>query len=286
MTVTADAAAPAPLGADPEVGASVTVGGVATNYHDVGSGPPLLLLHGSGPGVTAWANWRGVVPELAQRFRVIAPDVLGFGRTLPGPGVAYRLDTWAAHLTGFLDALGVETASVVGNSFGGALALRLATAAPQRVDRLVLMGSVGVDFPITPGLEQVWGFTPSMPNMRRLLALFAHDRTRVTDDLAVLRLAAATRPGVHDAFAAMFPPPRQDAVRALAVDEGEIAALPHRTLILHGRDDRVVPLDTSLRLHHLVVRSQLHVFGECGHWVQIERRDGFVRLVTQFLHDA
>lgn len=270
--------------ADPEVGTSVTVAGVTTNYHDVGSGPPLLLLHGSGPGVTAWANWRGVIPDLARRFRVVAPDLLGFGRTLPRHDSTYRLATWVEHLSGFLDALGLPQTSVVGNSFGGALALRLATGQPQRVDRLVLMGSVGVDFPITAGLEQVWGFTPSWANMRRLLDLFAHDRTRVTDDLAELRLAAATRPGVHEAFTAMFPPPRQESVHALATDEQHIAALRHRTLILHGRDDRVIPLDTSLRLHHLIARSQLHVFGECGHWVQIEQHDGFVSLVSEFLN--
>lgn len=270
--------------ADPEVGRSIPIAGVMTNYHDVGSGPPLLLLHGSGPGVTAWANWRGVIPDLAQQFRVIAPDLLGFGRTLPRHDATYRLATWVEHLSGFLDALGLHRTSVVGNSFGGALALRLAVGQPQRVDRLVLMGSVGVDFPITAGLEQVWGFTPSRPNMRRLLDLFAHDRTRVTDDLAELRLAAATRPGVHEAFTAMFPPPRQESVHALATNEQHIAALYHRTLILHGRDDRVIPLDTSLRLHHLITRSQLHVFGECGHWVQIEQHDGFVRLVSEFLN--
>jgi 2-hydroxymuconate-semialdehyde hydrolase len=79
--------------ADPEVGASVPVAGVVTKYHDVGSGPPLLLLHGSGPGVTAWANWRGVIPDLTRQFRVIAPDLLGFGRTLPGHDTTYRLTT-------------------------------------------------------------------------------------------------------------------------------------------------------------------------------------------------
>ena len=271
--------------ADPEIGKSVSAAGAATNYHDVGTGPPLLLLHGSGPDVTAWANWRGVLPDLARQFRVIAPDLRGFGRSLPRQNVDYRLATWAEHLTAFLDALGLQRPSVVGNSFGGALALRLATGQPHRVDRLVLMGSVGVDFPITPGLEQVWGFTPSRENMRRVLDLFAHDRTRVTDDLAELRLAAATCPGVQEAFATMFPPPRQQSVHALAVDEHEIAALPHRTLILHGRDDRVIPLDTSLRLHHLIARSQLHVFGECGHWVQIEQHDRFVALVSQFLRE-
>jgi len=274
----------ATIGADaPEVGWSVSAGGVKTYYHDIGSGPPVLLLHGSGPGVTAQANWRTVIPLLAKNFRVIAPDLLGFGNTVAPEGTRYDLDTWTTHLADFADALGLSRIALVGNSFGGALALKLATDHEERIDRLVLMGSVGIDFPITPGLEQVWGFTPSLKNMRDLLDLFAHDRTRVTDDLAELRLAAATQPGVQDAFAAMFPAPRQARLQDLAVAEQDIASLTRPTLILHGRDDQIIPLETSLRLHHLIRPSQLHVFGECGHWVQIERQDEFASLVTSFL---
>ena len=136
-----------------EVGRTVDVDGVATNYHDYGAGAPVLLVHGSGPGVSAWANWRTVLPALSQRLRVVAPDILGFGYTARPPGTAYGPATWLEHLLGFLDALNLSQVSVVGNSFGGALALRLAAKAPERVDRLVLMGSVGVPFAITPGLE-------------------------------------------------------------------------------------------------------------------------------------
>ncbi len=268
---------------DPEIGRTVDVDGVATNYHDTGDGPVVLLLHGSGPGVSAWANWRGVLPELARRFRVVAPDLLGFGATAAPPGTAYGVASWTRHLTGFCDALGLDRFSVVGNSFGGAMALRLATDQPQRVDKLVLMGSVGVPFPLTLGLDRVWGFTPSFENMRSLLDLFAYDRSRVSDELARVRLAAATPPGAQEAFAALLPPPRQAGVDALAVAEEKIAALRLPTLILHGRDDQVIPLATSLRLHELISPSQLHVFGECGHWVQIEQRDRFVALVTDFL---
>jgi pimeloyl-ACP methyl ester carboxylesterase len=267
----------------PETGRTVTASGVETFYHELGSGPAVLLLHGSGPGVTAQANWAPVAAPLAENFRVIAPDLLGFGGTVAPPPAKYRLDDWAEHLTAFADALDLPSFSLVGNSFGGALALKLATGIPDRTDRLVLMGSVGLDFPVTPGLEQVWGFTPSLPNMRALLDLFAHDRTRVTDDLAELRLAAATKDGVQESFAAMFPAPHQERIRALAVGESRIAELSLPTLILHGRDDRVIPLETSLRLHRLIRPSQLHVFGECGHWVQIEKRDAFVSLVTSFL---
>ncbi|MEN0139401.1 MAG: alpha/beta fold hydrolase [Rhodococcus sp. (in: high G+C Gram-positive bacteria)] len=267
----------------PEISQTVDVGGIATNYHDEGEGRPVVLIHGSGPGVTAWANWRATIPALARNFRVIAPDILGFGYTERPDGVEYNAATWSEHLTGFLDALGLEKVSIVGNSFGGSLALNIATRHPERVDRLVLMGSVGVPFPITDGLDAVWGFQPSLPAMRHLLDVFAYDRTLVTDELAELRLAAATRPGVQEAFGAMFPAPRQQGVDAMVVDEDRIAALPHDTLIVHGRDDQVIPMSNSLRLLELIERSQLHVFGRCGHWVQIEHAARFNTLVADFL---
>ncbi|WP_377645581.1 alpha/beta fold hydrolase [Oryzobacter terrae] len=267
----------------PEIARTVDVGGIATNYHDEGSGPPVVLIHGSGPGVTAYANWRLTIPELATRYRVIAPDILGFGYTERPEGVRYGMESWTSHLLGFLDALGLEKVALVGNSFGGALALSMATRAPERVEKLVLMGSVGVPFEITPGLDAVWGFEPSLEAMRELMGVFAHDRSLLTDDLARSRLEAATRPGIHEAFSSMFPAPRQRSVDAMTVDEALIRAIAVPTLVVHGRDDQVIPLTNSLRLLELIDTSQLHVFGRCGHWVQIEHAADFARLVGDFL---
>lgn len=269
--------------ANPEIAETIDVNGIATNYHDVGEGDPVLLIHGSGPGVSAWANWRGVLPVLAERHRVIAPDILGFGYTERPDDVTYDLATWTEHLVGLLDALGLEQVAIVGNSFGGALALNVAVHHPERVSRLVLMGAAGVPFEITEGLDRVWGFEPSLANMIDLMDLFAYDKSRLTEDLAKIRLEAATRPGVHEAFSAMFPAPRQRSVEALTVPDQYIRELTQPTLVLHGRDDEVIPLSTSLRLHELIEQSELHVFGQCGHWVQIEHADGFARLVTDFL---
>jgi 2-hydroxymuconate-semialdehyde hydrolase len=269
--------------ASPEIALAVDVGGIATNYHDEGSGAPVVLVHGSGPGVSAWANWRLTIPELAKRFRVLAPDILGFGYTERPDGTTYGMGPWTDHLLGYLDALGLERVSLVGNSFGGALALSLATRAPERVDRLVLMGSVGMPFAITPGLDAVWGFEPSLAAMRELLGVFAYDRSLLTDDLARSRLEAATRPGVQEAYRSMFPAPRQRSVDAMTVDEDLIRGIQVPTLLVHGRDDQVIPLATSLRLLELIEPSQLHVFGRCGHWVQLEHAEEFTRLVGDFL---
>jgi len=271
---------------NPEIGRSIVAAGIRTNLHDVGSGSPLLMIHGSGPGVSAWANWRLSIPVLARQSRVIAPDMVGFGFSDRPAGQQYGMDQWVAQAVGVLDALDVERADVVGNSFGGALALALAIRHPTRVRRLVLMGSVGVPFAITPGLDAVWGYEPSLATMRSLLDVFAYDTKLATDELAQLRYEASIRPGFHESFAAMFPAPRQRWVDAMCSAEADIRALPHDTLVLHGREDRVIPLANSLTLAEWIPNSQLHVFGHCGHWTQIEHAARFNRLVADFLAEA
>ena len=155
----------------------------------------MLLIHGSGPGVSAWANWRLVMPALAQQARVIAPDMVGFGYTERPQGFVYSMDAWVRQAVGLLDALGIERTDLVGNSFGGGLSLALAIANPERVRRLVLMGSAGVSFPLTEGLDAVWGYTPSVENMRAIMDYFAFDQGLMSDDLARLRFEASIRPG-------------------------------------------------------------------------------------------
>lgn len=269
--------------ANPEIGKSIIANGIVTNYHDVGSGAPVLLIHGSGPGVTAWANWRLTIPALSQQCRAIAPDMAGFGFSQRPADIRYDLDTWVAQAIGLLDALEIDCADIVGNSFGGGLALALAIRHPKRVRRLVLMGSVGVPFSITPGLDAAWGYTPSIANMRKLLDIFAFDRTLVSDELAELRYKASIQPGFQEAFSSMFPAPRQNGVDALASREQDIQALPHETLVVHGREDQVIPLSNSLTLAQWISHSQLHVFGRCGHWTQIEHAARFNQLVANFL---
>jgi 2-hydroxy-6-oxo-octa-2,4-dienoate hydrolase len=269
----------------PEIGTTVDAGGIKTNYLEAGSGAPVVLIHGSGPGVTAYANWRLVLPVLAERFRVLAPDMAGFGFSERPEKTDYGVDLWVEQLVGFLDALGIDRASVVGNSFGGAIALRLAAHHPDRVGKLVLMGSMGIDFPITEGLDRVWGYAPSFENMRKVLDVFAYDRKLVPDELAEVRYRASMQPGFQESYASMFPAPRQRWVDAMQTPDDQIRALTHQTLIVHGREDQVIPVDNSLRLMRLVENGDLHVFAHCGHWVQIERSADFNRLVGDFLAD-
>lgn len=269
--------------ASPEVANALQVGDCTINYHDRGEGEAILLIHGSGPGVTAWANWRGVIPALAEKARVIAPDMLGFGYTRCPMDRPLDPDAWVAQLTGLLDALDIEKVSVVGNSFGGAIALAFALRHPERVSRLVLMGSAGLSFPLTEGLDKVWGYQPSLAAMRELMQVFAYDHGIITDDLVRMRYEASIRDDVQSRFAQLFPAPRQQGIEMLAVDEQALRQLPQPTLIIHGRDDQVIPLEASERLLRLIPHAQLHVFGECGHWVQIEQAAAFSRLLSDFL---
>ena len=274
------------MNTSPEIGSSINAGGITTNYHDQGAGDSVLLLHGSGPGVSAWANWRLVIPHLAENFRVLAPDIVGFGFTDRPEAISYDMETWLRHALDFLDAMEIEQAHVIGNSFGGSLAVALAIQAPQRISRLVLMGSVGLEFELTEGLDLTWGYTPSIENMRRLLDLFAYDRSLVNDELARLRYEASIRPGVQESYAAMFPAPRQDGIRKICSSEDDVRNIEHETLIIHGRDDRIIPVSVSEHLFRCIKNSQLHIFGNCGHWTQIEHNRRFNQLVSDFLLEA
>ena len=265
------------------------VAGVATAVIDTGTpkgaaAPPLLLLHGSGPGVTAAANWRPVIPALSADRRVIAPDQLGFGGTATGARRTYGRAAWTDHALALLDTLEAGTVDVIGNSMGGAVALSIAAARPAAVRRIVLMGSMGVAMALPAGLNAVWGYTPGMEQMRRVIGLFAENPDLVTDDLVELRYQASLDPLVRDSWAAMFPEPQQRWVDDLALPGADLAAISAPVLLVHGRDDRVVPWrDSSAQLLDLLPDSRLHVLSGCGHWTMIEKTADFLAVVQPFL---
>ncbi|RLA09597.1 MAG: 2-hydroxy-6-oxo-2,4-heptadienoate hydrolase [Gammaproteobacteria bacterium] len=270
---------------NPEIGQFIDAGGIKTNYHDLGEGEPTVLIHGSGPGVTGFANWAKSLPTLSEKMRVIAPDMLGFGYTETPEGAEYTLENWVKHLVGLLDALNIEKANLVGNSFGGALTLAMAIAHPERVNRIILMGAAGVNFELTEGLDFTWGYTPSVENMKKMLDLFAYSRELVSDDLARMRFEASNRPGVQERFAAMFPAPRQRSIEALASDEDDIRKIQAPALIIHGREDVILPYTNSLKMFELLPNAQLHMIGKCGHWTQIEHTRRFNSMLIDFICD-
>lgn len=266
-------------------GLFIEAAGINTHYHEDGQGEPLVLIHGSGPGVSAWANWRLVFPILSQHYHLYAPDAVGFGDTDRPEGAVYNMDLWVKHMIGFLDAKGLQKVSIVGNSMGGGLALNLAHRYPERINKLILMGSMGISFPITAGLDNVWGYTPSVENMHKCLKSFVVNQAIAdADGLAEMRYKASIQPGYQESFSAMFPAPRQNGVEDMAIPEAELRKITIPTLCVHGREDQIIPIvETSWRLSQVLPNAELHVFPNCGHWTQIEKTVPFANVVHEFL---
>ena len=167
----------------PAQGQTIAAAGLQTNYHEMGRGRPLVLLHGSGMGVSGWENWHRVVPQLANDFRVLVPDIVGFGFTERPAEAQYNIKLWTQHLLGFLDALGLDKAVLVGNSFGGGLSLALAMRNAHRIAGMVLMGTPAGEFQQTPNSARNWYCEPSLETMAELLRWFPHDPAIVTDEM-------------------------------------------------------------------------------------------------------
>jgi 2-hydroxymuconate-semialdehyde hydrolase len=254
----------------------------------------VLLLHGSGPGATAWSNWSAAVPFLADGFHAVAPDLAGFGKSrAPEPyprSVRGWLGVWTDQILDLIAHLGGQKVSLIGNSLGGAISLHLLVRRPQLFDRVVLMGTGGAGTQLTPELDIIWGFfdDPSEERMAQIISWFSYNRNLLGDqlqDIARMRFEAAMDPEVRKAFAAMFPgPDRQRHLDELTVPDAALRRIEQPTLLVHGRDDTIVPPRTS---HTLLEKRggpvSMYIYGRCSHWTQIEFRDSFHTLVRSFL---
>jgi pimeloyl-ACP methyl ester carboxylesterase len=263
-------------------------------YHEAGpaDGPPLLLLHGSGPGVTGWRNFRGNLGLFATHFRCL---VLEF----PGFGVSDATDQhpMAAALPAverFLDGLGLDQVDIIGNSMGGVVATRFAIAQPDRVRRLVTIGGMGRNiFSPGPGegINLLVEFTedPTRERLVTWLRSMVFDQTLVTDELVEERWAQATEPDTLASARRMYGRGVLQAMSAAAERSAEPPywAMLHkvraRTLITWGRDDRVSPLDMALVPMRTISDVELHVLPNCGHWAMIEQKSAWESVVLSFL---
>jgi 2-hydroxymuconate-semialdehyde hydrolase/2-hydroxy-6-oxo-octa-2,4-dienoate hydrolase len=241
------------------------------------------MLHGSGPGVSATANWQYNIGPLSRRFHVLAPDIVGFGATERPQDVIYSLRTWTDHVWAFLDAHDIARTAIVGNSLGGRIALQMATDHPERISRMVLMGAPGVGMSLTDGLRALRAYEPSHDAMRDMLrTYFAVDPALINDELVAIRYQASVADGAHEAYRAMFYDPRHNGSE-LGITAEEARTISTPTLLVHGREDKVVPLAVSVTMLGLLPNADLHVFSRCGHWTQIERADEFSALVADYL---
>jgi 4,5:9,10-diseco-3-hydroxy-5,9,17-trioxoandrosta-1(10),2-diene-4-oate hydrolase len=256
------------------------------------AGPPVVLLHGGGPGASAWSNFGPNLPVFADHFRTLMLDQPGFGRS-DKPPVTGNYFTFAADaLAGLLDELGIERVHLVGNSLGGGTAARFALRFPERAGRLVLMGPGGLSLNVfatdpTEGLQRLMEFSappgPSPEKLAAFLRTLVFDQRLVTDELVEERFAAASDPASLAAMASMGASFYDPAYADDGLLWREAHRLRNRVLLIWGREDRMNPLDGALVALKLIRRAQLHVFSGCGHWAQLEKFDEFNQLVISFL---
>jgi pimeloyl-ACP methyl ester carboxylesterase len=262
------------------------------HYHEVGQGDPVVFIHGSGPGVSGWANFEGNLATFSRQYRCLVPDLPGFGRSEANGEnpMAQGHDA----IVRFLDALGIERAAIIGNSLGGSIGTKLAAKHPGRVTKLVSIGGIGINlFSPAPseGIKLLVSFVedPTRARLVEWMESMVFDPTVLSDDLIDRRLAQATRPEIAAEARKMYSKAGLAFIRQALNGTGASASIEHLaqiaapTLLLWGRDDRVSPLDMALVPMRLIPKCELHVFYDCGHWVMIERRAEFDRTVLAFL---
>ncbi|MFN2540084.1 MAG: alpha/beta fold hydrolase [Mycobacteriales bacterium] len=261
-------------------------------YHEAGSGPPLLMLHGSGPGVSGWRNYRHNLPVFAAHFRCLVLELPGFG--VSDPSDQHPMLGAPAAVLRFLDGLGLQQVDAIGNSMGGIVCAQVALAQPERLRRLVTIGGLGRNL-LSPGpgegINLLMDFTDD-PTRERLVAWLTsmvHDRSLVTDELIEERWAQATEASTLASARKMYGRRAFEAGMAAAArsDQPPYWAMLHKlqakTLMTWGRDDRVSPLDMALLPLRTIPDVELHVFPNCGHWVMIEQQKAWESAVLAFL---
>ena len=270
----------------PGVGKTIDAGGIATNYIEDGQGEALVFLHGSAPGVCAWSTWSDLMPEFSDQYWTLAPDIVSFGFTAYNPSVNYTMKHWAGHLISFLDAKGIKKATLVGSSFGGSVALAAAISNPDRVSRIVALATPCGKFNVTAGLKAGRSYKPGLENMRKLLEVYPVDKSVITDALVEERFLAATIQGDRPSLHALVPQraiETDEPVEISGMPEGLVAKLDIPVLVMHGREDPAVPCELGLRLAKSVKNSEMVFIGNCGHMVQLERRELFIDTTRSFL---
>lgn len=262
----------------------VDTGGIRTHYFEAGDGPTLILMHGGGAGADAYGNWRECIPIFARKFRVIAPDMVGFGRSdKPAPdNYTYDQSGRNRQLVALLDALNIEKTFLVGNSMGGATCIGATLQRPERVERMVLMGSAGLPIPERPSPQLLhnlnYDFT--VEGMRRVIAGLTSPSYRPPEELVQYRYNLTQEPGVKAALAAVNAETRKG---TLNYAEDVLRQIKQPVLIVNGKEDGVSTLARAYRFLELFENSWGYIVPHCGHWAMIEHTADFCAAVERFL---
>ncbi|MEU9346673.1 alpha/beta fold hydrolase [Streptomyces sp. NPDC048278] len=260
-------------------------------YHEAGEGPPLLMLHGSGPGVTGWRNYRGNLPVFARHFRCLALEFPGFG--VSDPTAENPMAAAPKAVLRFLEGLGLDRVDVIGNSMGGFVAVGLAVAHKDLFRRVVTIGGVGRNL-LSPGPSEglnllvEFAENPTRDNLVQWLRSMVHDPALLTEELIEERWATATEPATLEASRRIYGRQAMAAMQAAQSQSDQpIWAMLHKvaapTLLTWGRDDRVTPLESALLPMRTIPKAELHVLPDCGHWAMIEQKAAWESAVLAFL---
>lgn len=274
MTITADLA----------TGKFIQAGDYRVHYHELGEGPAVIMLHGAGPGVSSWANYQGNIETFASSHRTILVDMPGFGGSDNITSIDEAATTIRARvLRDLMDNLGIERASFVGNSYGGAVAMAFAVDYPDRTDRLILMAAAGTlktIFTLQPTeghrAMRIAAKNPTEETMRPVIAAFMSDPSKMSPEAFERRIEAAKKQPLRETPMGTSTAPWRD-------QEPELHRIQAKTLIIWGREDRVNPMEIGLLLLREIPDSRLLIIRNCGHWVQIEAREEFNRVALEFL---
>jgi 2-hydroxy-6-oxonona-2,4-dienedioate hydrolase/4,5:9,10-diseco-3-hydroxy-5,9,17-trioxoandrosta-1(10),2-diene-4-oate hydrolase len=276
---------------------TVSVAGKPIFVAEAGSGAPVVMLHGGGPGASGVSNYSRNIDALAEHFRVIVPDMPGYGRSAKGVDQSDPFGYLADTIRGLIDELGLATAHVIGNSYGGAAALRMALDTPGRVGKLILMGPGGIGTTRgapTAGLKSLMSYYSGTGPSRDKLAAFirnylVYDGASVPASLIETRYVASVDPEVV-ADPPLRRPSGPTAARTLwrmdLTRDRRLKQLATPTLVLWGRDDKVNRPAGGPMLANLMPNADLVMTSRTGHWMQWERADLFNRVAVDFLSES
>jgi pimeloyl-ACP methyl ester carboxylesterase len=260
------------------------VDGTTTHCLVTGDGPPLVLVHGGGPGADARGNWQDCMPLFANNFEIFAVDMVGFGETdKPDPDAyAYTKENRSRHLADFIASLDKGPVSIIGNSMGGAAAIGVAMERPDLIRRMVLMGSAGiaVNNPDPAPMKALASYDYTLDGMRRMMRVLAGPDYEVDEDLATYRHELSLDPARKSAMTAIITEARQG---GLAYEDDAIRQIKLPTLVVGGKEDQIAIPARNYRFLELLDNSWGFILPHCGHWVMMERPQEFAAVTLDFL---
>jgi len=268
-------------------GRYLATGGFETHLHEHGSGAAVVMLHGSGPGVSAWENWSGNMTGMGEGRHAIAPDLAGFGETRIDAKAKLDNVVWCRQVIDLLDAMGKEKVVLIGNSLGGYLTIQLALEHPDRVAGIILMGTPGGEFDVTEPLMFLRNYEPSLENMRKMLRMFPANPDFVTEEMVAIRHARSLKShgGTRMRLRSEEEEDEAPPTRVHGTPFDVLAKIKVPALIVHGAMDRVLPPSIAVDVHRAIPGSSLVIYGGTGHWAQSEKRDWFNRDARAFMDD-